>query len=145
MPEHPICGYSGTHRARRFRRRGGGADRSAVWSLHDPETEDAAMHAAVSQKREEIAALCQRYGAVRLEVFGSAARDGDFDPARSDADFLVSFDPDSDLGLVRQYFDLARALRRLLGRDVDLVIDRGIRNRYLRESINASRELVYAA
>ena len=74
------------------------------------------MHAAVSRKREEIAALCRHYGAVQLEVFGSAARGKDFDPERSDADFLVRFDPDSALGLVQQYFGLARALRELLDR-----------------------------
>lgn len=103
------------------------------------------MHVAVSRKREEIVAVCRRYGAVRLEVFGSAARGEDFDPECSDADFLVRFDPDSALSLVQQYFGLARALRELLDRDVDLVIDREIRNRYLRQSIDASRELVYAA
>ncbi len=55
------------------------------------------MHNAIADKREELAALCRRYDVVRLEVFGSAARGTDFDPATSDADFLVEFDPDSGL------------------------------------------------
>lgn len=32
------------------------------------------MHAAIADKREELAALCRRHGVARLEVFGSAAR-----------------------------------------------------------------------
>ena len=35
----------------------------------------------------------RRHGVARLEVFGSAARSGDFDPIRSDADFPVTFEP----------------------------------------------------
>ena len=32
------------------------------------------MHAAIADKRKELAELCQRYDVVRLEIFGSAAR-----------------------------------------------------------------------
>ena len=49
------------------------------------------MHPAISQHRPGIVGICQRYGIRRLEVFGSAARANDFDPAHSDADFLVEF------------------------------------------------------
>lgn len=51
------------------------------------------MHQLIACKKEEIAAICRRYGVERLEVFGSAARATDFDPDRSDADFLVVFKP----------------------------------------------------
>ena len=64
------------------------------------------MHAAIADKREELAELCRRYGVARLEVFGSAARGVDFDPEASDADFLVEFDPDSDLPPLEQFFGL---------------------------------------
>ena len=48
------------------------------------------MHPAIAQHRPGIAAICQRYGIRRLEVFGSAARADDFDPEHSDADFLFT-------------------------------------------------------
>jgi predicted nucleotidyltransferase len=51
------------------------------------------MHPAIAQHRSGISAICQRYRISRLEVFGSAARTDDFDPASSDADFLVEFSP----------------------------------------------------
>ena len=48
------------------------------------------MNPVLDQHRHSLAAQCQRFGVQRLEVFGSAAR-GDFDAAKSDFDFIVSF------------------------------------------------------
>ena len=53
---------------------------------------------------------------VRLEVFGSAARTTDFDSAKSDADFLVEFDNDSDLSALDQFLGFSEALEQILGR-----------------------------
>ncbi len=102
------------------------------------------MHATIADKKNELAELCRRYDVVRLEVFGSAARGADFDPATSDADFLVEFDPDSNLRPFHRHFDLAEALQDVLGRPVDLLQIRAIGNPYLRAAIDKSRELVYA-
>ena len=38
------------------------------------------MHAAINARRDALAALCRRLHVRRLEVFGSATRDADFDP-----------------------------------------------------------------
>ncbi len=103
------------------------------------------MHGAIEEKREELAHLCRRFGVVRLEIFGSAARGIDFDPQSSDADFIVKFRSIGDLDPFEQFFDFADALRQMLGRPVDLVEAGTVRNRYLREAIDQSRELVYAA
>ena len=102
------------------------------------------MHPLIEPYHQEITALCQRHAVQRLELFGSALRD-DFDPARSDLDFLVEFDPDTDANLFEAYFDLRRELAELLGRPVDLVMPSAIRNPYRRASIEANRELIYAA
>ncbi len=91
-----------------------------------------------------IEALCRAYGVRRLDVFGSVVRD-DFDPDRSDVDFLVEFEPDEGRNRFRDYFDLREALAGLLGRPVDLVMARAVRNRYLKAAIDADRKLVYAA
>ena len=103
------------------------------------------MHAAIADKKAKLAELCRRYDVVRLEIFGSAARGTDFDPATSDADFLVEFDPDSDLPPLEQFFGLVEALSDALGRPVDLVENHEFRNPYLGAAINAYRELVYAS
>ena len=56
----------------------------------------------------------------------------------------LSSNPDSGLAPFDQFFDLAEALRRTLGRPVDLVESGAIDNPYLRATIDRSRELVYA-
>jgi uncharacterized protein len=91
----------------------------------------------------EIPQLCRRYGVSRLELFGSAAS-GDFDPERSDLDFLVEFDADSS-GLFDRYFGLKESLEALYGRPVDLVTAGSMRNPYFMEAVNRSRQLAYAA
>jgi hypothetical protein len=105
------------------------------------------MHPLIQQKSVDIAELCRRYGVRRLEVFGSAARGGDFDPERSDADFLVEFEPGADPGL-SGFLELKESLERVLGRAVDLVerdaIERS-RNYIRRRHILDSAEKVYVA
>ena len=103
------------------------------------------MHPAIADKREELADLCRRHGVARLEIFGSAARGTDFDPLTSDADFLVEFDPRRAPFTLDSYFDFRDALHHALGRPVDLLEPRAIRNPYLRAAIDKSRELVYAS
>ena len=100
---------------------------------------------AIAQRREEMRALCLRFHVRRLDIFGSAAR-GDFDPERSDVDFLVEFDrTDPDALSLRTYFGLKEALEGLLGRPVDLVEPGAVRNPYLKTSIEDSREPIFAA
>ena len=103
------------------------------------------MHPTIADKRDELAALCRRYGVARLQVFGSAARSTDFDPLSSDADFLVEFDPQRAPLTLERYFDFKDALHDALGRPVDLVEPLAIRNPYLRADIERSCELVYAS
>lgn len=101
------------------------------------------MHPAIAEKRRSLAALCRRFGVARLDVFGSAARGKDFH-ASSDADFLVSFSPQTN-DLAR-FMDLKEALEALLGRSVDLVEREAIeasRNYLRRRSILAEAEPVY--
>ena len=103
------------------------------------------MHAAIADKKHELAELCERHGVIRLEVFGSAARGTDFDPKSSDADFLVEFRLVNGRSPLRQYFEFEEALRRTLGRPVDLVESGAVENPYLRMAIDRSRELIYAS
>ena len=103
------------------------------------------MHAAIADQKAKLAELCRHYDVIRLEVFGSAARGTDFDPATSDADFLVEFGPNSDLPPLEQFCGLVDALSDALGRRVDLVENHEFRNSHLDASINAYRELVYAS
>jgi predicted nucleotidyltransferase len=88
----------------------------------------------LTKKRDEIIKVAMVHGARNIRVFGSVAR-GEADE-RSDVDFLVEMEPG------RSLFDLGGLLMDLqdvLGRDVDVVTERGlnprIRERVLKEAV----------
>ena len=103
------------------------------------------MHSAIADKREELTEICRHYDVARLEIFGSAARGVDFDPLTSDADFLVEFQTDSSHSPFDQFFGFADALRKVLGRPVDLVESCAIKNPVRRANIKRSCELIFAS
>ena len=80
------------------------------------------MLTEIAEKRDELIALCETYGVVRLSLFGSAARD-DFNPETSDLDFLALFDRRGEEALYLRYLHFAEALEALFGRKVDLVTE----------------------
>jgi predicted nucleotidyltransferase len=99
---------------------------------------------SIEDIREQLAEACRRHHVARLELFGSAARGG-FDPASSDYDLLVEFLPLAPLEHYEAYFGLLEALDTMLGRKVDLVELRAVRNPYFLQSVNEDRMLLYAA
>jgi predicted nucleotidyltransferase len=100
------------------------------------------MIAEVEEKRKDIQDLCERYGVIRLAIFGSAAR-GEFDPATSDLDFLVLFDRRDQPDYVERYLDMADALEALFARKVDLVTELSARSPYFRAAIEKDLESIY--
>jgi predicted nucleotidyltransferase len=88
------------------------------------------------EKREEILATAARHGARDVRVFGSVAR-GKARPD-SDVDFLVTMEPGRsllDLGA------LLMDLRDLLGREVDVVTEAGLRARIRPRVLDEARPL----
>lgn len=89
--------------------------------------------ALIEEKKKEIREIAAKRGARNVRVFGSIAR-GEARPD-SDVDFLVDLEPGRtllDLG------GLLMELRELLGLDVDVVTEHGlkprIRDRVLKEA-----------
>jgi predicted nucleotidyltransferase len=87
----------------------------------------------IAEKKKEIRVIAAKHGARNVRVFGSVAR-GEARPD-SDVDFLVDMEPGRtllDLG------GLLMELRDLLGLDVDVVTEHGlkprIRDRVLKEA-----------
>ena len=89
----------------------------------------------LEERRTEILALAENHGAYNVRVFGSVARN----EARpdSDIDFLVEFKP--GYGLIER-IALMQELGDLLGRNVDVVRERSlrdqIRERVLKDAIS---------
>lgn len=89
---------------------------------------------------ERLREACQRYGIVRLEVFGSSAR-GTAGPD-SDIDLLYTLAPGARLGW--EIEDSALELEAVLGRPVDLVSRRAV-NARIRDQVLQEARPFYAA
>jgi predicted nucleotidyltransferase len=98
------------------------------------------MNAEIEKHLPEIERLCRKYGASRLELFGSATGP-DFDPGRSDFDLIATFVETPGIEFVR----FADELERLLGRHVDLMMNRPIRNPFLSREVEATRRVIVDA
>ena len=98
----------------------------------------------IDDNRRALEALCRRHRVRRLEIFGSAVG-GRFDDNSSDLDFLVEFHDLRENEHADAYFGLLEDLQTLFQREVDLVVDSAVKNPFIRESIDRSRILLYAA
>jgi predicted nucleotidyltransferase len=99
------------------------------------------MPAAVEIPSERLADLCRRYRVRELSLFGSALRE-DFGPD-SDVDVLVEFEPSAQVGFLT-LSKMRRELSALLGRRVDLVPKRGLKEK-IRQGVLDSARVIYAA
>lgn len=102
------------------------------------------MYPEVSQKIDDVISLCVQCKVARLYLFGSSLRD-DFNPERSDFDFLVDFRPMPPGEFAEAFFMLKEGLESLFQREVDLVTQRSIRNPYFLQAVSATRQVLYAA
>ena len=104
------------------------------------------MNAIVKEKLPQLVELCKKYKVVRMYLFGSAARDTDFDSATSDIDLLYTFSPELTIDEYGDnFFELMWALDELFGRQVDMTAEKSLSNPYLIESINRDKQLIYGA
>ncbi len=92
---------------------------------------------------KEIKILCQKNKVKTLYVFGSVLTERFSD--KSDIDLIVDIDSVDPLDYADNYFNLKFALEELLNRQIDLLEQKAIKNPYLRENIENSRNLVYAS
>lgn len=97
----------------------------------------------IAEHLEAIRALCREFGVARLEVFGSVCTP-DFDPERSDIDFIVEYPPDYDFGpWLSKHLSLEEELSYLLGRKVDVVMIDAALNKWFRREADKTRTVVF--
>lgn len=92
---------------------------------------------------DKIIALCKKYKVAKLWVFGSilATRFND----NSDIDFLVDFDENNIelLDYADNYFNFIHEIESVMGRKVDMVVNKSIKNRFFRTEVDETRRLIW--
>ena len=96
----------------------------------------------IDNYKNDLTQLCVMNRVKSLYVFGSVLTNR-FDN-NSDIDMVVDIDSTNPLEYADCYFNLKFALQDLLKRPVDLLENKAIRNNYLRQEIDNSKQLIYA-
>ena len=90
---------------------------------------------------EQISKLCKQYNVKKLFAFGSVLTDRFSE--KSDVDLLVDIESSNPLEYADSYFNLKFALQDLFKRSIDLLENKAIRNDFLRQEIDNSKQLIY--
>jgi predicted nucleotidyltransferase len=97
----------------------------------------------VEDKLSDIVLLCKEHKVRSVALFGSAAKNSMHED--SDIDLLVQFSDEIDvLDYADNYFSLLEKLELLLGKKIDLVSKKSLKNPILIEEIDRSKIDLYA-
>jgi predicted nucleotidyltransferase len=96
----------------------------------------------ITSRLDDIRLLMEKHKVSKGYIFGSAVT-GNFNDS-SDVDVLIEVDETLDPAeLGGHLWDLQFDLEKTLGRKVDLLTSRSLRNTFFIKSVNATKELVY--
>lgn len=92
---------------------------------------------------DKIIALCKKYKVAKLWFFGSILTPRFND--NSDIDFLVDFDENNIelLDYADNYFNFIHEIESVMGRKVDMVVNKSIKNRFFRTEVDETRRLIW--
>ena len=91
---------------------------------------------------DHLADFCRRWKLAEFSLFGSVLRD-DFRPD-SDVDVLIQLLP-GEMMSIEKFMDMRDELNAMFGREVDLVEKPLLRNRFRRDEILRTRQVLHAA
>ena len=97
----------------------------------------------IANNLNEIKALCLTHKVKELYAFGSATSDKFSN--ESDVDLLVEFNEISIEIYAENYFDFIEKLEKLLGREIDLITAKYLKNRIFIKRLNETKQMLFAA
>lgn len=95
----------------------------------------------IELNKQNIIDICQKHKVKTLAVFGLVLTDRFCDD--SDIDFVVDFTDVDESDYADNYLEMQEALQNLLGREIDLLENKAIRNSILLQTINDSKQVIY--
>lgn len=102
------------------------------------------MHLIINNNLDQLNEICRSYNVKRLYVFGSVST-GTFDDKKSDIDLIVELEQMEPIRKGETLIHLWDKFEELFGRRVDLLSGTRVRNPYLQEGIEATKQLIYEA
>lgn len=98
----------------------------------------------IEDNLKDIITLCKEHRVKSVSLFGSAARDTMDE--NSDIDLLVQFSEEIDvIDYADNYFTFLERIEVLMGRKIDLISRKSLKNPILIEEIERSKIDIYAA
>lgn len=94
--------------------------------------------------KENLIALCIKHNVKLLFAFGSVVRD-DFDENNSDIDLIVDINIENPIEKGEHLMQFWSELEQLFHKKVDLLSSNSIKNPILKQEIENSKKLIYAA
>jgi len=95
-----------------------------------------------AEQMARVVELCDEYGVVKLELFGSAATD-DFDPAKSDLDVVATFGDRGKGDLGDRFFAFCDAMEAVFSRKVDVLTSATFDNPFMQRSVDRTIRTIY--
>ena len=95
----------------------------------------------LDQHIDQIKSLCETNKVNTLFAFGSVTTDK-FGPD-SDIDLVVDIDDNDPISYSDKYFNLKFRLEEILRRQIDLLEQKAIRNKFLRKEIDRTKIMIY--
>lgn len=95
----------------------------------------------IRQHIDQIIKLCEKNNVKTLFAFGSVTTDKF--KQDSDIDLLVDIDENDPIVYSDKYFNLKFQLEDLLKRQIDLIEERAIRNKFLKSEIDRTKVQLY--
>ena len=95
----------------------------------------------LNQHIDQIKKLCELNKVRTLFAFGSVINDN-FKPD-SDIDLVVDIDDNDPISYSEKYFNLKFNLEEILKRQIDLLEQKAIRNRFLKNEIDRTKVQIY--
>ncbi|HHE39455.1 MAG TPA: nucleotidyltransferase domain-containing protein [Candidatus Cloacimonetes bacterium] len=102
------------------------------------------MHKYIKQRLEKIQLICEDYNIKKLYIFGSSSTNT-FNEHESDIDLIVELKPMDPLKKGETLMGLWEKFELLFQRKVDLLSKIKVRNPYLQNGIDQTKELIYEA
>ncbi|WKN41838.1 nucleotidyltransferase family protein [Tunicatimonas pelagia] len=95
------------------------------------------------QRTNALIRLCEASGVKSLYAFGSVTR-ADFSE-HSDIDLVVDFNENDPYKYADLYFALKDDLEQLFNREIDLIEERGIKNKFFRKELERTKVPIYGS